>query len=174
MGKKYVLTLIVFLALGSVTLTAHAADELFDTKAAAEHIDKGIAYLKAKNFDAAVKEFDESSSISPEAEPFYYLGYTYYLKSRKGDKESRKLSLENFQKAYDIDPNFTPTRYKLAEPSPFPGKQQQEIGTAEEVPSVTQQQAAPAAPAVAPEAQKSNETAMPPTSQQTPLAEQPK
>jgi tetratricopeptide (TPR) repeat protein len=169
MGKKYILTLIVFLALGSVTLIAYAADELFDTKAAAEHIDKGIAYLKTKNFDSAIEEFDESASISPEAEPFYYLGYTYYLKSRKGDKESRKLSLENFQKAYDIDPNFTPTRYKPSEPSPFQARQQQEIGTAE-APSVTQQQTTPAAPAGQPEVQKLPENAMP----QTPPPDQPK
>jgi tetratricopeptide (TPR) repeat protein len=169
MGKKYILALIVFLALGSVTLTAYAVDELFDTKAAAEHIDKGIAYLKAKNFDSAVKEFDESASISPEAEPFYYLGYAYYLKSRNGDKESRKLSLENFQKAYDIDPNFTPTRYKPSEPSPFQVKQQQERGTIE-APSVTQQQTTPTAPAAQPEVQKPPENVLP----QPPPAEQTK
>lgn len=125
MREKRVLTFIVFLALGLVALTAQAADELFDTKAASEHIDKGIAYLKENNFDSAVKEFDESASISPEAEPYYYLGYAYYMKSRKGDKESRKLSLDNFEKAYEIDPNFTPTRYKLIEPSSLKGKQQE-------------------------------------------------
>ncbi len=131
MGKKHVLTFIVFLALGLVALTTHAADELFDTKTASEHIDKGIAYLKENNFDAAIKEFDESASISPEAEPYYYLGYTYYLKSRKGDIESRKLSLENFDKAYEIDPNFTPMRYKPAEPSSLHERQQQEMSATE-------------------------------------------
>ncbi|HUI44667.1 MAG TPA: tetratricopeptide repeat protein [Nitrospirota bacterium] len=170
MGKKRILTLIVFLSMGLVTLTAHAADELFDTEAAAGHMNKGIAYLKAKNFDDAVREFDEAASISPEAEPYYYLGYAYYLKSREGDGESRKLSLENFQKAYEIDPNFTPTRYKPAEPSPLQGSQQPQPG-AIEAPSVTQQQTAPAAE---PEAQKPAETATPQTTPQTPPAEQPK
>jgi len=159
MCKKYILTFIVFLMLGLVTLTAHAADELFDTKAAAEHIDKGIAYLKAKNFDDAVREFDESASISPEAEPYYYLGYAYYLKSRKGDEESRKLSLENFQKAYEIDPNFTPTRYKPAELSPLQRSQQPQTN-ATLAPSMTQQQTAPAAE---PEPQKPAETEKPQT-----------
>jgi tetratricopeptide (TPR) repeat protein len=162
MEKKRILTFIVFLALGLVALTAHATDELFDTKAAAEHIDKGIAYLKEKNFDAAVREFDESASISPEAEPYYYLGYTYYLKSRNGDTESRKLSLDNFEKAYEIDPNFTPTRYKPAESTSLQGKQQQEMGATE----------APSAPAV-PDVQKPAETATPETIHKTLPAEQP-
>jgi|GEM_PF-1898060 len=170
MGKKRILTFIVFLMLGLVALTAHAADELFDTKAAAEHIDKGIAYLKAKNFDDAVREFNESASIAPEAEPYYYLGYTYYLKSRKGDVESRRLSLENFQKTYEIDPNFTPTRYKPAEPSPLQGNQQPQTNAAQ-APSMTQQQAVPAA---APNAQKPAEIETPQTTPQTPPAEQPK
>ncbi len=131
MGNKHILTFIVFLTLGLVALTAHAAEELFDNKAAAEHIDKGIAYLKANNFDAAVREFDESASISPEAEPYYYLGYTYYLKSRKGDEESRKLSIENFKKAYEIEPNFTPMRYEPTETTPHQDKQRPETGATE-------------------------------------------
>ncbi len=110
---------VLSLLLGLAPLAAFAAeDDLFDTKAAAEHLEKGLTELKAKNYDAAVAEFEESASISPEAEAFYYLGYTYYMKGRAGDEESRKLSLENFDKAYEIDPNFTPTRYKPAEPAP--------------------------------------------------------
>ncbi len=151
MGKKHVFTFIVFLSLGLVALTVHAADGLFDTKAASEHIDKGISYLKQNNFDAAVKEFDESASISPEAEPYYYLGYTYYLKGRKGDLESRKLSRENFDKAYEIDPNFTPMRYKPAEPSSLQEIQQQEMGAAETSPTS----------AATPEAQKPAENPSP-------------
>jgi tetratricopeptide (TPR) repeat protein len=74
--------------------------------------------LKVKDFDAAIKEFDESATIAPEAEAYYYLGYAYYMKSRKMDGESRRMSLDNFEKAYEIDPNFTPTRYQQSEPAP--------------------------------------------------------
>ncbi len=40
------------------------------------------------------------------------------MKSRKVDGENRKMSLENFEKAYEIDPNFSPTRFKPSEPAP--------------------------------------------------------
>src|SRR5208337_471840 len=140
---------VLFLALGLAPLTAHAADDLFDSKAATEHIQKGIALLKAKNFDAAIAEFDESASIAPEAEAYYYLGYAYYLKSRKGDEESRRLSLENFQKAYEIEPNFTPIRYKPALPSPAPGQQPETVETPP--PPMTQQTAPAAEPQTAPQ-----------------------
>jgi outer membrane protein assembly factor BamB len=87
-----------------------SAEELFDTKAATQHTEKGIAHLKAKNYDAAAKEFEESSAISPDAEAFYYLGYAYYMKGKiSNDGESRKKSMENFDKAYELNPNFTPS-----------------------------------------------------------------
>jgi tetratricopeptide (TPR) repeat protein len=140
---------VLFMALGLTPLTAHAADDLFDSKAATEHIQKGIALLKAKNFDAAIEEFDASASIAPEAEAYYYLGYAYYLKSRKGDEESRRLSLENFQKAYEIDPNFTPIRYKPVLPPPAPGQQPEAAKTSP--PAVTQQAAPEAEPQTAPQ-----------------------
>src|SRR3990172_5305356 len=94
----------------------HSAEELFDTKAATQHTEKGIAHLKAKNYDAAAREFEESSTISPDAEAFYYLGYAYYVKGKiSNDGESRKKSMENFDKAYELNPNFTPTRFKPEE-----------------------------------------------------------
>jgi len=132
---------VLFLALGLAPLVAHAADDLFDSKSATEHIQKGIALLKAKSFDAAIAEFDESASIAPEAEAYYYLGYAYYLKSRHGDEESRRLSLENFQKAYEIEPNFIPGRNKSAAAQPAPG-QHPETGV---TPPAMPQQADPAA-----------------------------
>ncbi len=96
---------------------AFPADELFDTATASKHREQGISCLKEKNYDAAIRAFDKSAEIAPEAEAYYYLGYAYYMKSRKGDGEGRKKSLENFEKAYEIDPNFSPTRYKAAEPA---------------------------------------------------------
>ena len=89
-----------------------SAEELFDTGAALEHIDKGIAHLQQKNYRAAIKEFEEASLINPDAEAFYYLGYAYYMDGKTTNNEgSRKLSMENFQKAYEIDPNYTPTKF---------------------------------------------------------------
>src|SRR3990170_5193251 len=101
-----------------------SAEELFDTKAATQHTEKGIAHLKAKNYDAAIKEFEESSAIYPDAEAFYYMGYAYYMKGKiNNDSESRKRSAENFDKAYELNPNFTPSRFKpeeaaVAKPKP--------------------------------------------------------
>jgi tetratricopeptide (TPR) repeat protein len=109
-----VFTLITMMSL--VAAPAIRADEIFDTTAAAKNMERGFSYLKAKNYDAAIKEFEESADISPEAEPYYYLGYAYYLKSRKDNGQSREQSLENFEKAYEIDPNFSPSRYKPSEP----------------------------------------------------------
>jgi len=87
---------------------AFSADELFDTATASKHIERGISFLKAKDFDAAIKEFDESVTIAPEAEAYYYLGYAYYMKSRKTDGESRRMSRDSFEKAYEIDQLATP------------------------------------------------------------------
>ncbi len=114
------LAIILFLwAVTVVTpLMSLAADDLFDTKAAADHLEKGIAHLKAKQYDAAVAELEESASINPNAEAYYYLGYAYYMKGRTGDGENRKNAMENFEQAYEIDPSFTPTRYKPAEALP--------------------------------------------------------
>ena len=109
----FVLTVMLCLAAAS----AFASEELFDTATASIHMEQGISCLKAKDFDAAINAFDESAGIAPEAEAFYYLGYAYYMKSRKVDGESRNLSLENFKKAYEIDPNFSPTRYRVPEPA---------------------------------------------------------
>jgi tetratricopeptide (TPR) repeat protein len=114
-NRLLVFTLITMLSL--VAATAFPADELFDTMATAKHMEQGFSYLKAKNYDAAIKAFEESAEISPEAESYYYLGYAYYLKSRKDNGQSRQKSLENFEKAYEIDPNFSPTRYKPSGPS---------------------------------------------------------
>jgi tetratricopeptide (TPR) repeat protein len=120
--------LVLFILLGATPLAGHAGDELFDAKAATRHIEQGLAHLKAKNFDAAVHEFEESAAIYPDAEAYYFLGYTYYLKSRNGDGDSRRLSLEYFEKAYEIDPNFAPTRYKPAQPAPETPRQPAEPG----------------------------------------------
>jgi len=110
----YVLTAMLSMA----AAPAFPAEEVFDTATASRHLEQGISHLKAKDFDAAITEFDESASISPEAEAYYYLGYAYYMKSKKSDGENRQRALENFDRAYEIDPNFSPTRFKPSEPAP--------------------------------------------------------
>jgi Tfp pilus assembly protein PilF len=109
--------LIVVLAgcLGLAPLAGYGEEGLFDTQAANAHLEKGLAQIRAKNYTAAVRELEEAAEIAPEAETFYYLGYAYYLKGRSGDEESRALARENFEKAYEIDPNFSPLRYKAAD-----------------------------------------------------------
>ncbi len=120
--KNTSLLVVLFLIalLGAAVIPARAEEELFDTKAAAQRIEKGIADIQAKNFDAAIREFEAAAEINPDAEAYYYLGYAYYLKGRTGDKESRIKSRENFKNAYEIDPTFTPTKLKPEEPAPAP------------------------------------------------------
>lgn len=154
--------------------SAFSADELFDTKAAAEHTEKGIEHLKGKDLDAAIREFEESVAINPDAEAYYYLGYTYYLRGKTGNGESRKLSRENFDKAYELNPNFSPSR--LAEPAAteqkqapappaaaVPGTQTEEE---KEQPGVFQGTAQPE--------QKGSQTAPPKTSPEPPKEQPPK
>lgn len=118
MRKSLIMMFLVTAILIETQIVSYAADELFDAKTAAEHMAKGIAHLKAKQYDAAIDELSESASVYPEAEAFYYLGYAYYMKGRKGDGESRKNAMENFEQAYELDPNFTPTKYQPEEPLP--------------------------------------------------------
>lgn len=118
MRKNPALACIITALAITVAAQAFPADEPFDTATAAKHLEQGVAFLKAKNYDAAISEFEEAAEINPDAEAFYYLGYAYYIKGKKSDGENRKKSRENFEKAYEINPNFTPSRFKPAEPVP--------------------------------------------------------
>jgi tetratricopeptide (TPR) repeat protein len=120
MGNRRIAGFVLAAVLSTTPLAGYAADELSDTQTAAKHVEQGIAHLKANNLDAAISEFEESNEILPDAESSYYLGYAYYLKSRKDNGENRKKSLEYFEQAYEIDPNFSPARYKTVEPTPEP------------------------------------------------------
>ena len=133
----FVLTVMVSMA----AAPAYPADELFDNATASKLMEQGISFLKANNFDAAIQEFDELTSVAPEAEAYYYLGYAYYMKSRKGDGENRQKAFENFDRAYEIDPNFSPTRFKPSEPVP-----QRTAAPARAMEPVSPQPAAPQAP----------------------------
>ncbi|MEK6742444.1 MAG: hypothetical protein AABZ15_02490 [Nitrospirota bacterium] len=133
-----------------------AEEPLFDTKAAAAGLEKGLALVKAKQFDAAIQLFEEAAATSPdvEAEAYYYAGYAYYLKSKSGDEDSRQKSIEYFDRAYEINPNFSPNKFKPAEFMPGSTAQQGGDVTPASVapantltiPPVQQTPAAPAAP----------------------------
>ncbi len=119
MGYNRLLVIVLTVMVCMAAAPALAAEELFDTATAAKLREQGISCLKAKDFDTAIKEFDESAAIAPEADAYYYLGYAYYMKGRKAaDETARKKSLEYFEKAYEIDPNFSPTRSKPSGPAP--------------------------------------------------------
>jgi hypothetical protein len=71
------------------------------------------------------------------------------MKGRTGDGESRKKSLECFDKAYELNPNFTPSRYKPADAAaaatPKQKKPESQEAVSQQVPSqpgqpATQQQ----------------------------------
>lgn len=113
MRKVLVISIACALLLGAQFSAAE--EDLFDSKAAVESLEKGLVQIRTKNIDAAIESLEESVSIAPLAEAYYYLGYAYYLKGRSGDSESRKLSIESFEKAYDLDPSFSPNRYKPTE-----------------------------------------------------------
>jgi tetratricopeptide (TPR) repeat protein len=125
------------IALLCIPMAGFAQEDLFDSKAAAEHMEKGVAHLKAKKIDAAVREFEAAAEINPDAEACYFLGYAYYLKGRAGDTESRRLSREYFNQAYAIDPNFSPSRYKPAEPNLLEGQQEPEPAQEATAPTAT-------------------------------------
>lgn len=143
----------------AITPAGWAAEEepLFDTKAAAAGLEKGLGLVKAKKFDAAIQAFEEAAATSPdvEAEAYYYTGYAYYLKSRAGDEDSRQKSVEYFERAYEINPNFSPNKFKPAEPVPgAAAKQGGDVTPASiapantlAIPPVQQAPATPATPA---------------------------
>ncbi len=120
--KPVVPVILILIALWglSVPRSATAAEELFDNAAAQQHVAKGLDRLQTRDYDAAIAEFEQSVEIAPNAEAYYYLGYAYYLKgkSEKDGARSLRKSRENFDKAYEIDPQFTPRHELQAGPAP--------------------------------------------------------
>ncbi|MDH4162884.1 MAG: tetratricopeptide repeat protein [Nitrospirota bacterium] len=104
------MSLVIFSAMLS---PARAEEELFDTKAAAAYREQGVNLLKQKNYDAAIDALEDAVASAPDAESYYLLGYAYYIKGKKtGDAESRMKAVENFNQAYQINPNFSPNKFK--------------------------------------------------------------
>jgi tetratricopeptide (TPR) repeat protein len=129
MMKRLVILILAVVGLLSVQIgSAVAEEELFDTKAASALFDKGMEHLRAMKLNEAIQDFEESLSFAPEARTYYFLGYTYYLKGKTGDAESRKQAIESFDKAYELDPTFTPNKSDLSVPE-APGEKTEPTGT---------------------------------------------
>ena len=127
MREKIALILMVTLLLAVAPMVNAANEEpLFDTKAAAAGLEKGLSLIKQKKYDAAVEAFENAAATSPdiEAEALYYAGYACYLKSRSGNEDARQRSVEFFDRAYEINPNFSPNKFKPTAPMPGPDSQQ--------------------------------------------------
>jgi len=120
MGKIKPVIFVAVMMLCILPGPGHAADELFDTAGAAALMNKGVTDLMLGHYDAAIEALEESVGIDPQAPAFYYLGYAYYMKSKKGDGENRTKAMENFDKAYELDPGFTPIKIKTDEPTAAP------------------------------------------------------
>jgi len=169
MREKIALILVVTLLLAVLpALNAAAAEEpLFDTEAAKAGLEKGLALVKQKKYDAAVEVFEEAAATSPEveAEALYYAGYACYLKGRAGDEDARQRSVEFFDRAYEINPNFSPNKFKPTEPLPSPAAQ---LGG-----DVTPAAAAPASTLAIPPVQTAPATTAAPATPAAPQSAQP-
>lgn len=117
MGKIKPVIFVAIMMFSILPGLGQAADALFDTTAATELMNKGVADLMVGRYDAAIDALEESVGIDPRAPAFYYLGYAYYMKSKKNDGENRTKAMESFDRAYELDPGFTPIKIKTDEPA---------------------------------------------------------
>ena len=128
-----------------------AQEDLFDTKAAGALYEQGMNHLRSNKLEEAITAFEESLSIAPDARTYYFLGYAYYLKGKSGDIDSRKKAMESFEQAYELEPDFSPTKYEHAEKIE-PIKPEQQSPKAEQNP--LPESNVPENPAPAPAAQQ--------------------
>jgi tetratricopeptide (TPR) repeat protein len=154
MRRMISLVLMVALIGAVVPVVGAAEEELFDTKAATASLEKGLAMVKAKKYDAAVEVFEDAAATSPdiEAEALYYAGYACYMKSKSGDEDARQRSMEFYDRAYEINPNFSPNKFKPTEPLPGPAAQQGGAVTPAAAAPANTLAVPPAAPPAAPAA----------------------
>ncbi|MDA8098744.1 MAG: hypothetical protein M0042_03880 [Nitrospiraceae bacterium] len=155
---------------------AFAADEeLFDTKAAASSIEKGKKLLSQKKYDAAIEAFEDAISAAPDAESYYLLGYAYYIKGKAGDEASRQKAREYFEEVYNINPNFSPSKFRVPEVMAAPGSQPAAgSATPASIAPAGKLEIPPAAPAPATAPASQPAPSAEPVPQPAPPAEQPK
>jgi len=74
----------------------------WDHEQAGIHMDLGLAYIEANNYNPALKELLEAEKYTPDdARIHYYLGITYHGKDL-GDK-----AIEEFKKATELKPDYS-------------------------------------------------------------------
>ncbi|MEK6684121.1 MAG: tetratricopeptide repeat protein [Nitrospirota bacterium] len=89
----------------SVGLTSVSAAELFDAEAAKHHFDAGRDFYVKKDYENAIKEFEEAAQIDPEnTHAYYFMGYAYYK------LKDMKKAMEVFDQAYEADAKYSPPR----------------------------------------------------------------
>ncbi|MGZ5254752.1 MAG: tetratricopeptide repeat protein [Flavitalea sp.] len=79
-----------------------------DWKVTDAHIEKGIIYLKQKDFKKAIEIFTLASTVSnTDADPYFWLGRTYEAQAKNN------LAIDNYQRALSLDPGFVEARQRL-------------------------------------------------------------
>ena len=94
--------LIIFLSVaGTAGVFSQTADEL---------VDKGTTQLNAKDYTAAMDDFNKAIAITPTYPDAYYMrGHVYY------DQQKYSDAIPDFTKAIEIKPDYTDAYYKRAE-----------------------------------------------------------
>lgn len=97
------------LALVLVTLIfAMGAAFAADPAKAQQYLTYGHQYLKAKQYDNAIKYYQYSAKLNPTADAYYYTGYAYFY---KGDKTQ---ALRYAQYALKINPSHANSQKLIA------------------------------------------------------------
>ncbi len=75
------------------------------------NIEAGLAAFKKRRFSKAEAEFRKALEADPSsAAANFYLGYTYYkiAEPQRRNSSGKQKALELFDKAFELDPAFTP------------------------------------------------------------------
>ena len=101
--RKMTWGLVLGMALMLLTPAGGRAEELFDSKAAGIHLQRGLTFYYQDRFQNAIREFEAAAMINPDdVRASYYLGYTYYRL-----RDMRKAQ-EAFDQAYQVSPDYSP------------------------------------------------------------------
>lgn len=74
-----------------------------------EHFEKGVQFSLKRQYDDAIKEYEESLKINPKSpEAYNNLGFAYY------DKGDFDKAADNQKKALELNPNLGNAYYGLA------------------------------------------------------------
>jgi tetratricopeptide (TPR) repeat protein len=97
----------------SVGLASVLAGELFDAEEAKQHFNAGLDLYFKKDYQNAIKKFEEAAQIDPEnANAYYFMGYAYYK------LKDMKKAMEVFDQAYEVDAKYSPLKNAPADETP--------------------------------------------------------